>query len=163
MARIVETISADMNHLSESLTEEHSVRLYSRGGHFSKREMIPVYFLLITGCPGDDSYNNFLYGLKNDIINSGKPFALLDEPVSVSSGDKMLLSSVDTSSPASIISGLCGLVSVNGNKELSLIAQNALGEMLTGVQSDVFAVGGEMVLKLRFISSAIGVNDTRYR
>ncbi len=158
MARIVETISADMNHLSESITEEHSVRLYSRGGHFSKGEMIPVYFLLITGSGDDDAYTNFLFGLKGDIIKSGKPFALLDGPIEIPGGDKMLLSSVDTSSPASIISGLCGLVTVNGNKELSIIAQNALGEMLTGVERDVFAVGGEMVLKLRFISSAIGVN-----
>ncbi len=161
MERIVETIQADMGHLTDTLLEEHSVRLYSRGGHFSKNEMIPVYFLLITGCSEPDSYSNFLYELKGDILKSGKPFALIDEPISLPKEDLMLLSSVDTSSKASIISGLCGIIKVNGDSERTIIAQKALGEMLSVVDRDIFSIGGPLALKMSFISRAIGVNGDK--
>lgn len=50
MNTLVEAISADMEHLTEDLLENHSSRLFSRGGHFTKDQMIPVYFALIFGC-----------------------------------------------------------------------------------------------------------------
>ncbi|MBQ8978419.1 MAG: hypothetical protein IJ080_01500 [Oscillospiraceae bacterium] len=161
MERIVETIQADMAHLTDTLLEEHSVRLYSRGGHFSKNEMIPVYFLLITGCGDPDVYNNFLFDLKGDILKSGKPFALIDEPISLPKENLMLLSSVDTSSPSSVISGLCSLISVNGDSERTVIAQKALGEMLSAAGTDVFAIGGMLALKMTYISRAIGVTSDK--
>ncbi|MBR4223266.1 MAG: hypothetical protein IKR73_00490 [Oscillospiraceae bacterium] len=161
MERIVETIQADMAHLTDTLLEEHSVRLYSRGGHFSKSEMIPVYFLMITGCGDPDAYNNFLFDLKGSYLKSGKPFALIDEPISLPRETLMLLSSVDTSSPASVISGLCGLVSVNGDTERTVIAQKALGEMLSKADRDMFTIGGMLALKMTFISRAIGVGGDR--
>ena len=68
MAKLVETISADMTQLTQSLLEDHSIRLYSRGAHFTKNELIPVYFLLIGGMNDEDNYLNFLYNLKNDIL-----------------------------------------------------------------------------------------------
>lgn len=160
MARLVETVSAEFTELTRSLLEEHSVRLYSRGAHFSKNEMIPVYFILICGKGemSEDVYANFLFNLKNDIKSSHKPFAFIDEEITVPPQDLALLNTIDTSSRGSSISGLCSLADVNGNAELSLIAQNALGDMLSGIQADVVSVAGLLPLKLRFISRAIGVD-----
>lgn len=161
MSRIVETISADPTHLTQSLLEEHSVRLYSRGAHFTKNEMIPVYFLLMCGCGDmdDDTYSNFLYDLKGDILNSHKPFAFIDEEIQVPQQDLALLNAVDISSDTSVISGLCSLADVNGDPELTLIAQSALGELLSGIGKDLMSIAGVLPLKMRFISRAIGVTS----
>ena len=159
MAKLVETISADMTHLTQSLLEDHSIRLYSRGAHFTKNELIPVYFLLIGGMNDEDDYLNFLYNLKNDILKNGKPFAFLDEELKVPPEDLALLNTIDTSSNTSVISGLCSLVDVNGDPDRTLIAQNALGDMLSGIQTDLISVCGLLPLKLRFLSRAIGVTS----
>ncbi len=161
MAKIVETISADLSHLTENLLEEHSVRLYSRGAHFTKNELIPVYFLLMCGCGDmdDDTYSNYLFNLKGDILKSHKPFAFIDESITVPPQDLALLNTVDTSSDASIISGLCSLADVNNDPELTVIAQTALGEMLSEIKRDLMSVAGVLPLKMRFISRAIGVTS----
>ena len=74
MNTLVEAISADMEHLTENLLENHSSRLFSRGGHFTKDQMIPVYFALIFGCEENAyTYSNFLFSLKDDIKKTTKP------------------------------------------------------------------------------------------
>ena len=81
MNTLVEVISADINRLTEDLLEDHSARLFSRGGHFNKSQLIPVYFLLISGCYEEDTYNNFLYSLRDDIKKTNRPFAFIDTPL----------------------------------------------------------------------------------
>lgn len=76
MNTLVEVISADINRLTEDLLEDHSARLFSRGGHFNKSQLIPVYFLLISGCYEEDTYNNFLYSLRDDIKRPTDPLHL---------------------------------------------------------------------------------------
>ncbi|MDE7295591.1 MAG: hypothetical protein K2N72_14300, partial [Oscillospiraceae bacterium] len=96
----VERISADIKNLAADLAEEHSVRLYSRGGHFSPREMLGVYFMLIYGCTDSDGYTNFLYGLKEDIKKQARPFALIDSPLDEpDSRAGAAFASIDRSSP----------------------------------------------------------------
>lgn len=157
----VETISADINNLAADLAEEHSVRLYSRGGHFSPREMLPVYFMLICGCTDRDSYNNFLYGLKEDIKKQGRPFALIDSPLDEPDGRaRAVFSSIDRTSPAAVISGLCMNIDIKGGRERTILCQRALGEMLSSVNTDVFDIGVSLVAKLNMIANAIGVGQS---
>lgn len=157
----VETISADINSLAEDLAEEHSVRLYSRGGHFSPREMLPVYFMLIYGCTEEDSYTNFLYDLKENIRKQGRPFALIDTPLD--EPDKRaeaVFSSIDRSSPASVISGLCMNLEIRGGRERTVLCQRALGEILSEVNADPFNIGVPLVTKLNMIANAIGAGQS---
>ena len=162
MTKLVETVSADFKTLTRDILEEHSVRLYSRGSSFTKNQLIPVYFLLMCG-RGDmneDEYGNFLYNLKNDILKSSKPFAFIDEEIQVPPQDLAFLNTIDTSSEAAVVSGLCSLADMNGDTELTVIAQNALGEMLSLMPSDKMSIAGLLPLKLRFISRAIGVSSS---
>jgi hypothetical protein len=156
MARLVEQINADITHLGQDICQEHSVRLYARGGHFTKRELIPVYFLLLTGTlENPDRYDNFLYELKSDITKSGKPFAFIDVPIAVPGRFDLdpIFSGVE--GDAAIISGLCGRIEID-NEERRFIAQTALGEMLTAVPTDKLNVGLSLVERMNFISAAVG-------
>ncbi len=156
MARLVEQINADITHLGQDICQEHSVRLYARGGHFTKRELIPVYFLLLTGTlENPDRYDNFLYELKSDITKSGKPFAFIDLPIAVPGRFDLdpIFSGVE--GDAAIISGLCGRIEID-NEERRFIAQTALGEMLTAVPTDKLNVGLSLVERMNFISAAVG-------
>ena len=156
MARLVEQINADITHLGQDICQEHSVRLYARGGHFTKRELIPIYFLLLTGTlENPDRYDNFLYELKKDITKSGKPFAFIDVPISVP--DRFDLDPIfsEVEGDAAIISGLCGRIEID-NEERRFIAQTALGDMLTAVPADKLNVGLSLVERMNFISAAVG-------
>lgn len=160
MNTLVEVINADFEHLAEELNEAHSVRLYARGGHFSKDELIPVYFMLIYGCYSADEYNNFLYNLRKD-INKERPFAFIDTPLDEPSPEVTAsFLSIDRSSPSSIISGLCSLVDIKNSPKRNLIAQKALGDMLSMSNNDNFNSGLSMVLKLNLIANAIDAGRT---
>lgn len=161
MSTLVEVITADMSRLTESLLEGHSVRLYSRGGYFTKEQLIPVYFLLIAGCNNDDEYNNFLYNLRNSIKKSGRPFAFIDTPLDEPDSSAMeLFSAIDRRGKGTAISGLCGQIAINGDQGRNAIAQKALGDMLTLSSTDVFAVGASLVYKLNMVANAIAVGDS---
>ena len=122
MNTLVEVISADMNKLSQDLLEGHSVRLYSRGGHFSKDQMIPVYFMLIYGCYDNDTYNNFLYSLRDDIKKTTRPFAFIDTPLDEpSETDKLAFAGIDRSDSNDIISGLCAGISIKGDSGRTML------------------------------------------
>ncbi len=150
-----------MNKLSADLAEEHSVRLYSRGGHFTKEQMIPVYFMLIYGCSSEDNYNNFLYGLRDDIKKSRRPFAFMDTPLDEpSDAVRAAFSSIDTSSDAAIISGLCLQLDINGDSNRTLLAQKVLGDMLSYSKGNVFDIGVSLVVKLNMIANAIDTGSS---
>lgn len=153
----VEVITAEMDRLTEDIKEEHSVRLYSRGGHFTKDQMIPVYFMLISGYTDDDSYNNFLFSLRDDIKKLGRPFAFIDTPLDgPSDRDRAAFSSIDRTSIASVISGLCLQLHIDGSDGRTQLAQKALGDMLSASSTDVFEIGMTLVAKMNLISNAIG-------
>lgn len=165
MNMLVEVISADMSRLSEELAEAHSVRLYSRGGHFTKEQMIPVYFMLIYGCSEDDEYNNFLFGLKDDICKLrkklNKPFAFIDSPLDEpSESDRLAFSAVDQSSEASIISGLCMQINIRNGLKRTGLAQKALGDMLSLSRTNIFEIGMSLVVKMNLIANSIDAGDS---
>lgn len=155
------TISADMKSLKDDLAQEHSVRLYSRGGHFSPREMLPVYFMLILGCTDEDSYTNFLFDLKEEIKKQGRPFALIDTPLDEPDSRAMaVFSSIDRRSSAAVISGLCMNLEIRGGRERTILCQRALGELLSSVNRDVFEIGVSLVTKMSLIANAIGTGQS---
>ncbi|MDE6593253.1 MAG: YceG family protein [Oscillospiraceae bacterium] len=160
----VERISADIKNLAADLAEEHSVRLYSRGGHFSPREMLGVYFMLIYGCTEADGYTNFLYGLKEDIKKQVRPFALIDSPLDEPDSRAMaVFASIDRSSSGAVISGLCMNIEIRGGnigRERTILCQRALGEMLSSINTDVFDIGVSLVTKLNMIANAIGAGQS---
>ena len=162
MNTLVEVISADMNKLSQDLLEGHSVRLYSRGGHFSKNQMIPVYFMLIYGCYDNDTYNNFLYSLRDDIKKTTRPFAFIDTPLDEpSETDKLAFADIDRSDSNDIISGLCAGISIKGDSGRTMLAQKVLGDMLSLSRADIFDVGMSLVVKLNLVANSIdtGASD----
>lgn len=159
---LVEVISADINHLTENLMEDHSIRLYSRGGHFTKEQLLPVYFMLISGCTDSDNYNNFLFGLRDDIKKSQRPFAFIDTPLSEPNSARMLdFSGIDRSSDASIISGLCLHINIKNDPNRTLLAQKVLGDMLSLCRTDIFTMGIALVDKLNMIANGIGTGTEK--
>ncbi|MCM1525287.1 MAG: YceG family protein [Ruminococcus sp.] len=162
MNTLVEVISADISRLSEYILEDHSVRLYSRGGHFSREQMIPVYFMLIYGCYEDDKYNNFLYSLKDDVMKTSRPFAFLDGPMKEPDGkDRLAFSGIDIGDKSGCISGLCGQISIGGDKRRTLLAQKALGDILSMSRTDVFEIGMTLAFKLNVLANGIDVGGSK--
>lgn len=162
MNTLVEAISADMEHLTEDLLENHSSRLFSRGGHFTKDQMIPVYFALIFGCEENaDTYSNFLFSLKDDIKKTTKPFAFIDSPLDPPDENALLtFSGIDRSATGSVISGLCSMISIKADPVRTLIAQKALGDMLSMSRTEMFDAGAALVYKLNLIANGICVSDS---
>ncbi|MGN0642790.1 MAG: YceG family protein [Huintestinicola sp.] len=162
MNTIVEVINADISKLSEDLLEFHSNRLYSRGGHFSADQMIPVYFLLLAGYADNDSYNNLLYGLREELKHSQKPFAFIDTPLDEPVPEVMnMFADVDTSSPSAEISGLCSHIAVNGDSARTAIAQRALGDMLSYCGGDVMKIGVSLVTKFNLVANGISAANSK--
>ncbi|MDD6276806.1 MAG: hypothetical protein PUB20_08320, partial [Clostridia bacterium] len=161
MNTMVETVSADMNRLTEDLLENHSSRLFSRGGHFTKDQMIPVYFALIFGCEENaDNYSNFLFGLKDDIKKTTKPFAFIDSPIgSPDEKARLAFSGIDRRGTGSVISGLCSMIEIKKDPVRTLIAQKALGDMLSMSRTDIFEAGVDLVYKLDLIANGICVGE----
>lgn len=157
----VEVISADLNRLSEDLLEEHSIRLYSRGGHFTKDQLLPVYFLLISGCTEKDTYNNFLFGLRDDIRKSRRPFAFIDTPLDEPSEQTArFFADIDRENAGAVISGLCQTINIKNDPGRTSLAQKVLGDMLSLSRGDLFEIGLSMTEKLNLIANAIGVGDS---
>lgn len=162
MNTLVEVISVDINRLTEDLLEDHSARLFSRGGHFNKSQLIPVYFLLISGCYEEDTYNNFLYSLRDDIKKTNRPFAFIDTPLEEpGAAAEYMLSGIDTSCSGSVISGLCGQVNINSDPGRTQLAQKVLGDMLSCSRTDVLDIGMSLVYKFNIVANAIetGTSD----
>ncbi len=161
MNTLVEVISADMNRLTEDLLEDHSVRLYSRGGHFNKSQLIPVYFLLISGCCEERKYNNFLYSLKDDIGKTTRPFAFIDTPLDEPDGSfAQSLSGVDKNCTGAVISGLCTQVNITRDAGRTELAQKALGDMLSTSRTDVFEIGLSLVYKLNLVANSVRTGES---
>ncbi|MGN0665078.1 MAG: YceG family protein [Huintestinicola sp.] len=156
MNTIVEVITADVSKLSEELKESHSVRLYSRGGHFSPDQMLPVYFMLMAGYSDDDSYNNLLFSLRDDLKRSEKPFAFIDTPLDEPIAEVMNeFADVNTDTSASAVSGLCAHISIRNDAARTTIAQRALGDMLSYCSGDVMRIGVSLVTKFNLVANAI--------
>jgi len=159
---LVDVISADTTRITEDILENHSARLFSRGGHFSKDQMIPVYFLLIYGCDENaDSYSNYIYSLKDDIKKSSRPFTFLDTPLPPPDDDERLIfSGVDHSTTGGTISGLCSLIEIKNDPDKTLTAQKALGDMLSLSRTDMFEAGVNLVHKLNLVANVMGAGDS---
>lgn len=153
----VEVISADINRLSEDLLEEHSVRLYSRGGHFTASQLLPVYFILVAGCSEPENYSNFIFSLRDDMKKSNRPFAFIDTPLGKPSDNwKSFFTNVDMSRNASVISGLCRMISLKNDPGRTYIAQKALGDILSGNAAKMFDTGLGLADKINTVGNAIG-------
>lgn len=162
MNTLVEAISADISRLSEDLLEGHSVRLYSRGGHFSSEQMIPVYFMLIYGCYEEDKYNNFLYSLKDDIMKTSRPFAFLDDSMNEPDNtDRLAFGSIDRNDRNACISGLCAQISIKGDNKRTLLAQKALGDILSTSRTDIFEIGMSLAVKMNTLANGIDVGSSK--
>lgn len=159
---IVEVITADINNLTDDLNEDHSIRLYSRGGHFNKDQMIPVYFMLISGFDNSDDYNNFLFGLRDDIKRKGRPLAFIDTPLNGASGSELaVLSGIDAANSTEIISALCMQLNIRASSGRTQIAQKALGDLLLSEgNGNIGTVGADLVSKMNLIANAIGAGES---
>ncbi|MBQ5332829.1 MAG: hypothetical protein J6K92_06180 [Oscillospiraceae bacterium] len=162
MNTLVDVISADMNRLTEDLLENHSARLFSRGGHFTKDQMIPVYFMLIYGCEdNEDAYSNFIFGLKDDIKKTSRPFTFLDTPLDPPNPEERLpFSGIDHTTTGGTISGLCSMIEIRNDPDRTLIAQKALGDMLSLCRTDMFEAGMALVYKLNLIANTMGTGES---
>ncbi|MCC8043289.1 MAG: YceG family protein [Oscillospiraceae bacterium] len=163
---IVEVISAsaEPQQLSEDICQNAHERLATRGGHFTEREMIPVYFLLLAGYNDDESYNNLLFPLRGDIKKTGKPFAFIDTPLGKPSYDDVeAYKHIDRNNTTAVISGICASVKIGGSSERTYIAQHALMDMLKALKNstnDLFVKGIGIASKFNLIVNAIGAGDT---
>lgn len=153
----VEVISADINKLSEDLLEEHAMRLYTRGGHFTKDQLMPVYFLLVAGCTDRDNYSNFIFSLREDMKKSRRPFAFIDTPLAKPTENTLsFFSGVDFSKRSAVISALCRYIFLKNDPGRTYIAQKALGDMTAGMGDRIMEVGLPLAEKINTVANAIG-------
>lgn len=90
--QLVQTVSTSAQTLPEDIFESHTDRLSSRGGHFTKEQMIPVYFAGLIGTPADaeaDSYHNILYNLREKLIGCPKLLIYIENTIKPPAPDEL--------------------------------------------------------------------------
>ncbi len=73
--KLVQTVSTSAMTFAQDLLETHDARLSSRGGHFTREQLIPVYFAAILGVPDSSDeaeYRNTLFTFREELIKSDK-------------------------------------------------------------------------------------------
>ncbi len=68
----VQYITTSADKLPEDIIESHFQRISSRGNHFNKSELTPVYSAAMIGYNEKDIYTNILYEMKNNLSKSDK-------------------------------------------------------------------------------------------
>lgn len=132
----VQTITAEISTLVGDLNESHSQRLASRGGHFTADELIPVYFCAVAGYDSDDTYNNFLFELRESLTGSPKCLVFKDSPfVPPAPNEVTAFAGVERNEKNHLISGICARINVQGDNVRTNAARAALKKIL-GESSD---------------------------
>ena len=68
----VQNITTSAEKLPEDILESHFQRISSRGNHFTKDQLTPVYSAAMVGYNEKDIYTNVLYEMKNNLSKSDK-------------------------------------------------------------------------------------------
>ncbi len=129
--RHVETVTTDPESILRDITESHEERLRSRGGHFTVKELIPVYFCAFLGFDSDDTYNNLLFFLKKNISESKKCLILKEGSFANPAPNEVsAFNGTDRSDKDKIVDGICSKISVRNDNIRTEAAREAFKNFL---------------------------------
>lgn len=139
--KLVQNITTSADTLSKDIFETHSERLSSRGGHFTEKELIPVYFTALLGEPSDDDrqaqYKNMLYEMRENLIKSPKLLIYIEyELKSPSEEELAAFDGIDRSDDQSMLNSLCNMVNIEGDEIRTKLAREALPLLVGSLKGD---------------------------
>lgn len=154
--KLVQTISTTFRTLAEDITESHSERLSSRGGHFTAEQLIPVYFAAVVGVPsGEDEkagFRNMLYELRESLIKSPKLLFYSEynlkppSPEELSAFDGIVSDSGDDSV---LLESLKGAINIEGDEVRTNLARETLPLFLSGMSgNDMFSAASTLIVRM---------------
>lgn len=129
--KLVQTITTSADTLPEDIFETHAERLSSRGGHFTEKELIPVYFAALLGVPAEDDrraqYHNMLYKLRDELIKCPKLLIYTEYELKPPSEDELLpFENIDRSDDETMLRSLCDTICVAGDEVRTALAKETL-------------------------------------
>lgn len=129
--KLVQTITTSADTLPEDIFETHAERLSSRGGHFTEKELIPVYFAALLGVPAEDDrraqYHNMLYKLRDELIKCPKLLIYTEYELKPPSEDELLpFENIDRSDDETMLRSLCDIICVAGDEVRTALAKETL-------------------------------------
>lgn len=129
--KLVQTVTTSAEALSKDIFESHSERLASRGGHFTEKELIPVYFTALLGTPaGTDqqaAFHNMLYNLREDLIKSPKLLLYIEHELKAPTPDELsLFDGIDTSDNEALLNALTEKINIPSDEVRTKLAKETL-------------------------------------
>lgn len=152
--KLVQTISTTFQSLAEDITESHSQRLLSRGGHFTAEQLIPVYFAALLGAPSEEdekaSFHNMLYDLREDLIKCPKLLFYSEYELKQPAPDELTVFDgivSDGDDDSVLLESLKNVINIEGDDVRTNLARETLPLFLKGMSgNDMFTAARTLIV-----------------
>ncbi len=147
---IVKRLDTTAAGIFEDLVRDRKSRVIQSGGVYSEDGDIPVYSAALIGFEDETVYTNMLVKFKESFAGLKKQLIFIEKTLENPNADEVkALGSVPRTSTADMIDALAMLIDLKGDKTRTALAQKALRELLselnTGNQTVVLNYGNKFI------------------
>lgn len=147
---LVTRLSTTAAGIFEDLLKDRKSRVTAKGGVFTEDGEIPVYSAALIGFDEDAVYTNMLVKFKESFGGLKKQLIFIEKTLENPNADEVkALGAVTRTSTQEMIDALALLINLSGDRTRTALAQRALREMLselnTGNQTVIYNYGTKLV------------------
>lgn len=146
----VQRLQTTVGELPTDILKSYQTRIVERGDFKTEQSPFTVYFAAMIGYTDRDAYLNILYKLKNELSKSGKQLIFIEKELAKPSMDEGdYFRGVDRSTVRNTIESLALKIQLNGDPTRTALAQKALTDILTELNTQninvVFNLGTKLI------------------
>lgn len=150
VGNLVTQLSTTAAGIFEDFLKDRKSRVISSGGVYTEDGIIPVYSAALIGYDEETVYTNMLVKFKESFGGLKKQLIFIEKTLDNPNADEVkALGAVTRTSTQEMIDALAMLINLSGDRTRTALAQKALREMLselnTGNQTVVFNYGTKLV------------------
>lgn len=147
---LVKRINTSAAGIFEDVIKDRKSRVIQSGGVYSEDGDIPVYCAALVGYEDETVYTNMLVKFKESFAGLKKQLIFIEKTLDNPNAEEVrALGTVPRTSTADMIDALAMLIDLKGDKTRTALAQKALRELLselnTGNQTVVFNYGNKFI------------------
>lgn len=147
---LVTRVSTTAAGIFEDFLKDRKSRVVAKGGVYTEDGEIPVYSAALIGYDDEAVYTNMLVKFKESFGGLKKQLIFIEKTLDNPNADEVkALGSVTRTSTEDMIDGLAMLINLTGDRTRTALAQRALREMLselnTGNQTVVYNYGSKLI------------------
>lgn len=147
---LVKRINTSAAGIFEDVIKDRKSRVIQSGGVYSEDGEIPVYCAALVGYEDETVYTNMLVKFKESFAGLKKQLIFIEKTLENPNAEEVrALGTVPRTSTADMIDALAMLIDLKGDKTRTALAQKALRELLselnTGNQTVVFNYGNKFI------------------